>query len=76
MGNIHKWGLGALLAGATLLNVAKAEPYTPKNDTQVIGTLPLRAGDSSARALAELRAAVAQAPTDPAPAAALAQSLL
>ena len=74
MGNIHKWGLGALLAGATFLNVAKAEPYTPKNDTQVIGTLPLRAGDSSARALAELRAAVAQAPTDPAPAAALAQT--
>jgi tetratricopeptide (TPR) repeat protein len=69
MGNIHKWGLGALLAGATFLNVAKAEPYTPKNDTQVIGTLPLRAGDSSARALAELRSAVAQAPTDPAPAA-------
>ena len=74
MGNIHKWGLGALLAGATFLNVAKAEPYTPKNDTQVIGTLPLRAGDSSARALAELRSAVAQAPTDPAPAALLAQA--
>lgn len=51
-----------------------AAPYTPTQDAQVLQTLPTRANDPTARQLAALRAALAQAPTDPAPATALAQA--
>jgi tetratricopeptide (TPR) repeat protein len=50
-----------------------ATAYTPTDDSMVIERLPFRAGDSNARELAELRAAVNGAPTDPAPAVELAQ---
>ena len=50
-----------------------ATPYTPESDSQVVGTLPFRAGDSRARELASLRAKLAAAPDDPQPAVALAQ---
>lgn len=42
-----------------------ASPRTPTNDAQVLETLPTRAGDTAARELARLRAAVAQTPNDP-----------
>lgn len=51
---------------------AHAAPRSPAQDTEVIERLPFRAGDTTARALSTLRAAVAQAPTDPQPAAELA----
>ena len=52
---------------------APAAPRTPTADTEVLEKLPTRAADSSARELSRLRAAVAQAPTDPALATELAQ---
>jgi hypothetical protein len=52
---------------------ALAAPRTPTADTEVLEKLPTRAADSSARELSRLRAAVAQAPTDPALATELAQ---
>jgi Tfp pilus assembly protein PilF len=52
---------------------AQAAPRTPTQDSEVIERLPFRAGDTTARELSTLRAAVAQAPADPEPAVALAQ---
>ena len=50
-----------------------AAPRKPAADTEVLERLPLRAGDSSARELAALRAAMMAATANPAPAADLAQ---
>ena len=64
-----------LLAGmglALLSTALQAAPRTPAQDAEVLERLPFRAGDTTARELSVLRAAVAQAPTDPQPAAALA----
>ena len=49
-------------------------PRTPNDDASVIERLPFRAGDSQARALAELRANALKAPDDIAPSVALAQA--
>lgn len=79
----HHWPRGILphwiappfgLALCLLLAPVQAAPYTPTQDAQVLETLPTRAADPTARNLATLRAAVAQAPTNPEPATALAQA--
>jgi Tfp pilus assembly protein PilF len=62
---------GVLLSLCALL--ASAAPRMPANDTEVLEKLPTRAGDSTARELAGLRAAVARAPSDAGAATALAQ---
>lgn len=64
-----------LLLGAVVVALphAGATPYTPPTDAQVIERLPFRPGDSNARELAELRAAMTGAPSDPTPAVTLAQ---
>ncbi len=49
-------------------------PRTPTDDASIIERLPFRAGDSRARALAELRANAFKAPDDAAAALALAQA--
>lgn len=53
-----------LLAGLLWVPGAQAEPRTPASDAEVLEQLPTRAGDGTARELASLRAALAQAPTD------------
>ena len=63
--------LGALALAISAVSV-HAVPRTPTQDTEVIERLPFRAGDTTARELADLRAAVAKAPADPDPAVALA----
>ena len=50
-----------------------AAPRKPAADTEVLERLPLRAGDAGARELVALRSAMTAAPTEPAPAARLAQ---
>ena len=63
------------LAGLLLLWMAlgaQAAPRTPTSDAEVLEKLPTRAGDSTARELGNLRAALAQAPTDEAAATQLA----
>ena len=62
--------LGIVLA---LASKAQAAPYTPVDDSEVIERLPFRAGDSDARDLSDLRAAVASAPSDQAASVKLAQ---
>ena len=52
---------------------SQAAPYTPLHDSEVIERLPFRAGDSDARDLSDLRAAVANTPSDPAASVKLAQ---
>ena len=56
-----------------LCTALQAAPRTPTQDSEVIERLPLKPGDTTARELSSLRAAVAKAPTDPEPALALAQ---
>ncbi len=51
----------------------QAAPRTPTQDSEVLERLPFRAGDTTARELSSLRAAVAKAPTEAGPAVALAQ---
>ena len=63
--------LGALALAISAVSV-HAVPRTPAQDSEVIERLPFRAGDTTARELADLRAAVAKAPADPDPAVALA----
>ncbi len=65
--------LPLLLSMSALAWVAQAAPRTPTADAEVLERLPLRAGDTSARELATLRAGMTNAPADPAPAAQLAQ---
>lgn len=60
------------LAGLLWVLSVQAAPRTPASDTEVLEKLPTRAGDSSARELNSLRAALVQAPTDEATATALA----
>jgi len=70
-----RWFLPTWLTLALLILVpsAQAVPRTPTADTEVLETLALRAGDSTARNLASLRAALARAPADAELAAELAQ---
>ena len=63
--------LGALALAISAVSV-HAVPRTPTQDSEVIERLPFRAGDTTARELADLRAAVAKAPADSDPAVALA----
>ena len=65
-----------ILSGIALLlptTPVQAVPRTPIADAEVLETLPERAADSTSRELARLRAAMAQAPADPAAATELAQ---
>ncbi|MBK9442666.1 MAG: hypothetical protein IPN53_15765 [Comamonadaceae bacterium] len=63
-----------MLSVALMLQTpVQAAPRTPGSDAEVLETLPGRAGDGPSRELTRLRAAVAQAPADPAAAAELAQ---
>ncbi|MCB1965485.1 MAG: hypothetical protein KDI64_05395 [Candidatus Accumulibacter sp.] len=64
--------LPATLA-AVLTLAAAAAPRKPAVDAEVLERLPSRAGDASSRELAALRAAMAAAADDPAPAGRLAQ---
>jgi Tfp pilus assembly protein PilF len=54
------WALTGLLWAFS----AQAAPRTPASDAEVLEKLPIRAGDGTARELASLRSALAQAPTD------------
>lgn len=64
---------GFLAATCLLLALAgHAAPRTPASDAEVLEKLPTRAGDSTARELGSLRAALAQAPADEAAATRLA----
>lgn len=60
---IQRGGFSVLLSLFLALSV-QAAPRTPASDTEVLEKLPLRAGDSTARELSSLRAALVQAPTD------------
>ena len=64
--------LGGLVLAASAATALHAAPRTPTQDSEVIERLPFRAGDNTARELADLRAEVAKSPTDPDPAVALA----
>ena len=74
--NLLTWrnGFSTLVSLCVLLAVpgVQAAPRTPTNDAEVLEKLPTRAGDSTARELGQLRAALVQAPTDEATATALA----
>ena len=61
------------VAAAVCCAWAQAAPRTPTQDSEVLERLPFRAGDTTARELSTLRAAVAKSPTDTEPAVALAQ---
>lgn len=61
----------SLVLGAGALQAA---PRTPLSDSEVLEHLPMRPGDSTARGLAALRAALATKPADALAAAALAQA--
>ena len=60
--------LRAALIGGVLVSLVASSawgaPRKPTTDSEVLDKLPLRAGDSSAKDLAALRALVAAAPTD------------
>lgn len=62
-----------LAVAALLCATAQAAPHTPTQDSEVIERLPFKPGDTTARELSALRAAVAKAPADPEPALALAE---
>jgi Tfp pilus assembly protein PilF len=66
--------LGAALLAAFLVAPAVSAPRTPPDANTVIEKLPFRAGDKQAKALAELRASLAQTPDDLDAAVALAQA--
>ena len=63
----------ALCLLATVATVASAVPYLPGDDAVVLERLPVRASDPIAAELRRLRAEVAAAPSDPAPAIRLAR---
>ncbi len=67
--------LGVALAMATVMTMGNvvAAPRTPTQDSEVLERLPFRAGDTTARELSLLRAAVAKAPADTGPAMELTQ---
>ena len=74
LGNLPKLGWSWVGLGlAVFCTALQAAPHTPTQDSQVIERLPFRPGDTTARELSALRAAVAKKPTDPEPALALAQ---
>lgn len=58
---------------AAVATVATAAPYVPRDDAVVLERLPVRASDPVAADLRRLRAEVAAAPSDPAPATRLAR---
>jgi tetratricopeptide (TPR) repeat protein len=72
----NKWSykLGVVLISAFAVVPALSAPRTPADDATVIERLPFRAGDTPAKALAELRATVQKAPDDAAASVALAQA--
>ncbi|NBW51156.1 MAG: hypothetical protein EBR49_13930 [Betaproteobacteria bacterium] len=61
------------MAGLLAAAPSYASPYLPSSDSQVLEKLPGRAGDTSTKELAELRASAQQAPSDASAQAALAQ---
>ena len=63
--NLLTWrgGFWAVTGLLLALNV-QAAPRTPTSDNEVLEKLPTRAGDTTARELSSLRAALVQAPTD------------
>ncbi len=63
----------AIVSALLLAQGAHAAPRTPTSDTEVLEKLPTRAGDSTSRELAALRAALAKGPNDTAVATELAQ---
>ncbi|MDP2824107.1 MAG: hypothetical protein Q8O52_15700 [Sulfuritalea sp.] len=65
--------LPLFLVMSLLALAVDAAPHKPMGDAEVLERLPLRAGDASVRELAALRTAMTVAPTDPAPAAVLAE---
>lgn len=58
---------------AAVATVASAAPYVPRDDAAVLERLPVRASDPIAAEFRRLRAEVAAAPSDPAPAIRLAR---
>ena len=64
----------ALALALTTASSALAAPRTPTHDAEVLEKLAVRAGDATARQLAELRAALLKAPSDGALAARLAEA--
>ena len=73
MDRSRTWLRGIVLIGTLCMADLQATPFTPKDDSQVIGTLPFRAGDSQTRQLSSLRAAVTANPSDPEATVALVQ---
>lgn len=73
LSNFFSFRGGFVAAMGLLMAVAgHAAPRTPASDAEVLEKLPTRAGDSTARELGSLRAALVQAPTDEAAATRLA----
>ena len=67
-------GIGLLAIGLALgAGALQAAPRTPATDSEVLEHLPMRPGDSTARELGVLRAALAASPADANAASALAQ---
>lgn len=66
--------LGIPLLATLFALPALSAPRTPVDDATVIERLPFRAGDTDARALAELRAQVEKSPNEPEASNALAQA--
>ncbi len=67
---VRRWvGLALALCCAAV----QAAPRTPAQDSEIVERLPFKPGDTTARELSKLRAAVAKSPTDPNLALALAQ---
>lgn len=74
LGSVRVFGLSVLPAMFMLALPALSAPRTPLDDAAVIERLPFKAGDSSAKLLAELRAKALKAPGDAELAVALAQA--
>ena len=72
----NQWSFkfGLALFAAVLATPALTAPRTPTQDAAVIERLPFRAGDTRAKALAEMRANVLKAPDDAAASVTLAQA--
>jgi Tfp pilus assembly protein PilF len=59
-----KWIAAAFLATSTAAAMARAEPFVPKSDSEVLERLPVKPNDPAARKLRELRIALARFPQD------------
>jgi tetratricopeptide (TPR) repeat protein len=71
--HLRVFPVAAVVGGLLLVCGTQAAPRTPESDAQVLETLPIRAGDTTARELSNLRASAAKAPADLALATELAQ---